>query len=216
MYAGGKDVVRRPGPGPGIRSTFAGPACTIGAVTAPTGGQGPAAPAPGPVAVRFVALTHPILVALRDGDLTAASTLAGVELPEFFLGDRELWLWRLRLSDIAANPEAARWIARAAVDEPGGFVVGHAGFHGPPNDDGMVEVGYTVLPEYRRRGYARAMLAALLRQAADEPQVRVVRASISPDNAASLATIKGFGFEPAGEQWDEEDGRELLFEVPAR
>ena len=185
-------------------------------MTAQTGGQGPAAPAPGPVAVRFVALTHPILVALRDGDLAAASTLAGVELPEFFLGDRELWLWRLRLSDIAANPEAARWIARAAVDEPGGFVVGYAGFHGPPDDDGMVEVGYTVLPEYRRRGYARAMLAALLRRAADEPQVRVVRASISPDNAASLATIKGFGFEPAGEQWDEEDGLELLFEVPAR
>ena len=185
-------------------------------MTAQTSGRGPAAPAPGPVAVRFVALTRPILVALRDSDLTAASTLAGVEFPEFFVGDSELWLWRLRLSDIAANPEATRWIARAAVDEPGGFVVGHAGFHGPPDDAGMVEVGYTVVPEYRRRGYARAMLTALLRRAADEPQVRVVRASISPDNAASLATIAGFGFEPAGEQWDEEDGLELLFEVPAR
>ena len=135
-------------------------------MTAPTSGQDPAAPAPGPVAVRFVALTRPVLVALRDSDLTAASTLAGVEFPEFFVGDSELWLWRLRLSDIAANPEAARWIARAAVDEPGGFVVGHAGFHGPPNDAGMVEVGYTVVPEYRRRGYARAMLTALLRRAA--------------------------------------------------
>ena len=181
-----------------------------------TSGQNPAAPAPGPVNVRFVALTRPVLIALRDSDLTAASTLAGVELPEFFIGEPERGLWRLRLSDIAANPEAARWIARAAVDESGGFVVGHAGFHGPPNDDGMVEVAYTVVPEYRRRGYARAMLAALLRRAADEPQVRTVRASISPDNAASLATIAGFGFEPAGEQWDEEDGLELLFEVPAR
>jgi RimJ/RimL family protein N-acetyltransferase len=179
-------------------------------------GPDPAAPAPGPVAVRFVALTRPILVALRDSDLTAASTLAGVEIPEYFITEDERWLWRLRLSDIAANPGAARWIARAAVDDPGGFVVGHAGFHGPPNDDGMVEVAYSVVPEYRRRGYARAMLSALLRRAADEPQVRVVRASISPDNAASLATIAGFGFEPAGEQWDEEDGLELLFEVPAR
>jgi RimJ/RimL family protein N-acetyltransferase len=195
-------------------------ACTIGAVTAQTGGQDPAAPRDRagavPVTVRFVALTRPILVALRDGDLAAASRLAGVEIPDFFIGDSELWLWRLRLSDIAANPEAARWIARAAVDEPGGFVVGYAGFHGPPDDAGMVEVGYTVLPEYRRRGYARAMLTALLRRAADEPQVRVVRASISPGNAASLATIAGFGFEPAGQQWDEEDGLELLFEVPAR
>jgi ribosomal-protein-alanine N-acetyltransferase len=185
-------------------------------VTAPTSGQDPAGAGPGPVAVRFVALTGPVLVALRDSDLTAASTLAGVEIPGYFVTESERWLWRLRLSDIAADPEAARWIAGAAVDDPGGFVVGHAGFHGPPDDDGMVEVGYTVVPEYRRRGYARAMLAALLRRAADEPQVRTVRASISPENAASLATIRGFGFEPAGEQWDEEDGLELLFEVPAR
>jgi [ribosomal protein S5]-alanine N-acetyltransferase len=193
---------------------LAGPAGTIGAVIDQTGGQNPAAPAP--VAVRFVVLPRPVLAALRDGDQAAASTLAGVQFPSFFLADKEIWLWQLRLSDIAKNPEAARWIVRAAVDDPGGFVVGHAGFHGPPDENGMVEVGYTVVPEYRRRGYARAMLAALLRRAADEPQVRTVRASISPGNAASLATIAGFGFEPAGEQWDEEDGLELLFEVPAR
>jgi RimJ/RimL family protein N-acetyltransferase len=166
--------------------------------------------------VRFVVLSRPVLVALRDGDLAAASRLAGVEFPGYFIGEPELWLWQLRLCDIDADPEAARWIARAAVDDPGGFVVGHAGFHGPPSDGGMVEVGYTVVPGYRRRGYARAMLKALLRRAASEPQVRVVRASISPGNAASLATIAGLGFEPAGEQWDEEDGRELLFERPAR
>jgi len=32
---------------------------------------------------------------------------------------------------------------------------------------------------------------------------------------ASLATIAGFGFIPVGEQWDADDGRELLFERPA-
>jgi ribosomal-protein-alanine N-acetyltransferase len=187
-------------------------------VTHQASGSEPTPPAPGggPVAVRWVALTQPILAALRGSDLAGASTLAGVPLPAYFVDERELWLWRLRLSDIAANPEAEQWIARVAVDEPGGFVVGHAGFHGPPDGDGMVEVGYTVVPGYRRRGYAKAMLAALLRRAAGEPRVRVVRASISPDNAASLATIAGFGFQPAGEQWDSEDGLELLFEVPAR
>jgi ribosomal-protein-alanine N-acetyltransferase len=186
-------------------------------VTDPADGSGPAASAPaGPVAVRFAELTRPVLVALRDSDLAAASALAGLRFPPYFVADQELWLWQLRLSDLAGNPEAARWIARAAVDDPGGFVVGHAGYHGPPDGNGMVEVGYTVVPEYRRRGYARAMLAALLRRAAGEPGVLVVRASISPGNAASLATIRGFGFEPAGEQWDEIDGRELLFERPAR
>jgi RimJ/RimL family protein N-acetyltransferase len=101
------------------------------------------------------------------------------------------------------------------VAEPDGVVVGHAGYHGPPDEAGMVEVGYTVDPAYRRQGYAKAILAALLERAAAEPDVRTVRASISPSNAASLATIAGFGFLEVGEQWDEEDGLELLFERPA-
>ena len=40
-----------------------------------------------------------------------------------------------------------------------------------------------------------------------------MRATIRPGNVASLATIAGFGFAEVGEQWDEEDGRELIFEV---
>jgi RimJ/RimL family protein N-acetyltransferase len=79
----------------------------------------------------------------------------------------------------------------------------------------MVEVAYAVAPACRRQGYGKAMLRELLRRAAAEPEVRTVRAAISPDNAASLATIAGFGFTQVGEQWDEEDGLELIFERPA-
>jgi L-amino acid N-acyltransferase YncA len=42
----------------------------------------------------------------------------------------------------------------------------------------------------------------------------VVRASIRPDNQASLATIRPFGFVQVGEQWDDEDGLELVYERP--
>jgi len=42
-----------------------------------------------------------------------------------------------------------------------------------------------------------------------------VRASIRPDNVASLATINGFGFRKVGEQWDPEDGLEFVFQRPA-
>ena len=41
-------------------------------------------------------------------------------------------------------------------------------------------------------------------------------ASVARMDEASLATPRPFGFEPVGEQWDEEDGLELLFERPAR
>ncbi|SED32444.1 Protein N-acetyltransferase, RimJ/RimL family [Streptomyces sp. 2224.1] len=154
--------------------------------------------------------------ALLDGDLSKASRAAGVSLTEYFVTDRAQWLWRFRLDQMAADPGHARWMAPQAVVDCRGLVVGRAGFHGPPDGDGMVEIGYAVAPDFRRRGYARSTLAELLRRAAGEPAVTTVRATIAPDNVASLATISGFGFVEVGEQWDEEDGRELIFEVPAR
>jgi ribosomal-protein-alanine N-acetyltransferase len=60
------------------------------------------------------------------------------------------------------------------------------------------------------------MLRELLRRTATEPGVSTVRATIRPGNVPSLATISGFGFTEIGEQWDEEDGRELIFEVALR
>lgn len=153
--------------------------------------------------------------ALLANDLATARAESGVQLGRLFLDDRAKWLWNYRLRQLEDNPEAAAWIARAVVAEPDGVVIGYAGYHGPPDDRGMVEVGYTVDPGHRRRGYATAILAALLERAAAEPAVLVVRASISPDNVASLATIAKFGFTRIGDQWDEEDGLELLFERPA-
>jgi ribosomal-protein-alanine N-acetyltransferase len=167
-------------------------------------------------AVRFVRLPPPALEALLAGDLPAARTVCGVQLSDWFLSDDVTWLWRMRLDQIALDPRAADWIVRAAVSVPDEVVVGAAGFHGPPDDDGMVEIGYSTDPDHRRRGHARAMVAELLRWAAAEPSVVTVRASISPENHASLATIAGFGFAHIGEQWDDEDGRELLYERPAR
>jgi RimJ/RimL family protein N-acetyltransferase len=169
-----------------------------------------------PPAVRFVLLPPQALEALLGGDLASARTVTGVELSDWFLSDDVTWLWRLRRDQIARDPASAHWIVRAAVSVPGDVVIGAGGFHGPPDADGMVEIGYSTDPAHRRSGYARAMVTELLRWAAAEPSAVTVRASISPTNEASLATIAGFGFAHVGEQWDEDDGTELLFERPAR
>ena len=166
--------------------------------------------------LRLVELSLDAMLALLAGDLSGASARSGVHLTDYFVSDDSVWLWRIRVDQIRQDPTTARWFARAAVDEESGLVIGHAGYHGPPDETGMVEVGYSVDPRYRRRGHACAMLAELLRRAEVEPGVRTVRASISPDNVASLATVARFGFDQVGEQWDEEDGLELVFEVPVQ
>ena len=83
-----------------------------------------------------------------------------------------------------------------------------------PGQSGTVEIGYAVDPVYRR-GYARAALEALLRRAAHEPRVTAVRVTISPGNTASYALASQYGFAEAGGRWDEEDGLEIIYEVPA-
>jgi RimJ/RimL family protein N-acetyltransferase len=168
-----------------------------------------------PKAVRFVELPGTAMTALLGEDLAQASAEAGVALTEYFVTDRAKWVWRYRVDQLTSDPASAGWLTKAVVAEPEGAVVGYAGFHGPPDEAGMVEIGYSVAPGYRRQGYARAMLTELMHRAVAEARVRTVRVTISPDNAASLATISGFGFVEAGEQWDDEDGLELIFEVPA-
>ena len=164
--------------------------------------------------LRYVPLGKDGMELLRDGDTAAAGDLLGLRLGDDFVDEEARWLWNFRLGQMAqADAAQLPWLARQIGVDAEGAAVGHAGFHGPPDENGMVEVGYVVLPAHRRRGHARAMLTELLRRAGADPAVRTVRAAIRPDNAASLATIAPFGFVRTGEQWDEIDGRELLFEL---
>lgn len=133
-----------------------------------------------------------------------------LELPAFFL--LEGWLWEIRLDQVRRSPADAPWLVRAAVLEPDRVVVGHAGFHGPPDSSGMVEIGYTIVPEHRGKGYSHLVLSALLHQAAASKEVTTVRATISPDNLPSLKVVTAAQFRHVGEQWDEVDGTELFFE----
>jgi [ribosomal protein S5]-alanine N-acetyltransferase len=80
----------------------------------------------------------------------------------------------------------------------------------------MVEVACSVDPAYRRRGYARAMLRELLRPRRRQTRCQHRPGNDQPRQRPYLATISGFGFTKIGERWDEEDGRELIFEVAPR
>lgn len=163
-------------------------------------------PAP---SVRLPLLDATALEALLRRDLAAASAAAGVALPAWFPENE--FLWTLRLGQVLGEPEHGPWLTRVVVDEATGAAVGLAGFHGPPDERGMVEVGYETSPEHRRQGYARAAVAGLI-ELARAGGATVVRASVAPDNVPSLALIDGLGFVHIGEQIDERDGLELVFE----
>jgi RimJ/RimL family protein N-acetyltransferase len=77
-------------------------------------------------------------------------------------------------------------------------VVGGGGYFGPPGADGAVEIGYSVCPEWRGRGYAAEMAGALAAHAAAQPGVARVIAHTSATNPASIAVLERVGFAMAG------------------
>ncbi|GAB2545609.1 GNAT family N-acetyltransferase [Nocardia heshunensis] len=165
--------------------------------------------------VRIVHLNLETFRALAAGDLAAANAASPVLLTAPFAGPEWRGTWSRRQAQAEQDPATAAWVTGAIWDERRRLAVGRAGFHGPPDESGMVEIGYAVDPEYRRRGYARAALESLLRRAAREPRVRTVRVSISPDNLASNRLAAQYGFVETGQQWDDEDGLEIVYEVAA-
>ena len=169
-----------------------------------------------PQRVRIVHLTAPVFRALVNGDLTAANEVSPVPLSAYFAGPDWRAVWQRRSKQVEEEPASAAWVTGVIWDERQQVAVGRAGYHGPPDPSGMVEIGYAVDPAYRRRGYARAALEALLQRAAREPQVRTVRVTISPDNVASYRLASQYGFTEVGEQWDDEDGLEIIYEVDAQ
>lgn len=120
-----------------------------------------------------------------------------------------------RIPRVAADPDAAPFLLRLAVLREEAVVIGSAGFHARPDDDGMIEIGLGIVPEHRGRGYAQEVLRGMWAWVLTKPEVRTLRYTVSPGNAASQAIIRRFGFEFRGQQIDEEDGPEDIYEQPA-
>lgn len=165
--------------------------------------------------VRIIQLSPDTLRALADGDLDAANAIAQVPLSAAFVSPTFRSIWAMRAEQVVTDPSSAAWVTGVVWDEDAERAVGRAGFHGPPDSDGMVEIGYEVDPELRRRGYARAALEALLARADADPRVRVVRVTIGPHNTVSRDLALPYGFVEVGEQWDDEDGLEIVYERAA-
>jgi ribosomal-protein-alanine N-acetyltransferase len=79
-------------------------------------------------------------------------------------------------------------------------VVGAVGFVAPPGRGRAVELGYSVLPGWRRRGYAREAASAIVASAIvdwalAQAGVEAVHARCSADNEPSSRVLEALGFE---------------------
>lgn len=167
----------------------------------------------------LVPMTPQFMRSMHGADWTAASRLLGLGIPgEWRTGT---WPWRQWLGTRAAEAEADAtfipWLPRVQVLRPadgsaaGPAVVGEVCFHGPPDEAGRVEIGYSVVSAYRRRGFAEEAVRALTESADREHGVTRFRAAIAPANTPSLNLIRKLGFTQVGSHIHEVFGEQLIF-----
>lgn len=95
------------------------------------------------------------------------------------------------------DPAAAGWWLHYIVltDASRPTLVGAAGYKGPPSD-GVVEIGYTIVPSWQRRGLATEASRALV-EAAWQRGATVILAHTLPQLEPSIGVLRKLGFEPA-------------------
>ncbi|KQV74125.1 hypothetical protein ASC61_03365 [Aeromicrobium sp. Root344] len=159
--------------------------------------------------LHLVRLTLPVFEALAAEKVTEAEQLTGLTMGPWFAERVEIWHYMISL--LEGRPDNADWLMQAVVMH--GAAIGNAGFKGAPLD-GQVELGYSIAPELRRRGYASQVVRLLLERAAQDARVDRVIARINPDNAASLGVIAKAGFVPDGDHLSAKAGLQLQFAHP--
>jgi len=84
--------------------------------------------------------------------------------------------------------------------------IGAAGFKGPPDEAGTVEIAYGVAPSCEGQGYATEAATALVAFAFTSGLVELVRAHTLPEANASTRVLSKCGFRHVGEVIDPDDG----------
>lgn len=152
---------------------------------------------------------------LGAGEGASVAAELGANLPTAWLAEIR-WLAAVRAEQRRLRPADGPWLLRPILlVGPDGSrrAIGYLNFHAAPNPEGQVEVGYTLLPDARGHGYAIEAVRAAFDWATREHGVRRFRAAVAPDNERSRNLILKLGFRHTGEQWDEVDGRELVYEL---
>lgn len=140
--------------------------------------------------------------------------LLGYDDPDDVLHPDESPLhWRVPM--VREDPSVNPWLIRIAVERATATIVGQVNFHAPPDEHGVIDIGYSVLPRFRGQGYATEIAHIMWSYAAHHPDVRVLRANVRPDNEPSRRIIEGAGFVKVDEEIDPEDGLEYVYELTA-
>ena len=105
---------------------------------------------------------------------------------------------RYSLGIVRAAGGGSAWALHYMIDADQRTVVGVCGYKGPPDPEGTVEVGYSVVREHRRKGYATEATGGLVIRAFADPSVLRVVAQTMSELSESIGVLEKLGFRFVG------------------
>ncbi len=118
--------------------------------------------------------------------------------PELYDGDAV----RYNLAWLREHPDQTDWgfyyVVRKPASGAAAVLIGACGFKGPPDTAGVVELGYGIVAEYQRQGFATEAVRGLVRFAFASPAVATVIAQTLPRLTPSIGVLEKVGFRFAG------------------
>jgi len=133
--------------------------------------------------------------------------MLGVYIPEHWPGPDLAEALPFFVKNMEKEPSESAW-DWIAIHKSDQAVIGDIGFMGRPNVGGVVEVGYSIIPEYRKQGYATETARSLIAWAFQETGIKVVIASCLDDNIGSIKVLEHVGMRRL-----EPDGNMLKWEI---
>ncbi|PEA52656.1 GNAT family N-acetyltransferase [Bacillus pseudomycoides] len=91
------------------------------------------------------------------------------------------------------NPESSRW-SGLIIHKKDNTIIGDMGCKGAPDVNGIVEIGYSIVPDYQEKGYATEMVKGLVQWLLNQENVTTIKAECLTSNTASVRVLEKSGF----------------------
>lgn len=168
------------------------------------------------IRLRLVPFDLPALRLARDGKRAEIARLLQLEVPaDWPSRDVQEQQIPVQIERLEVSGHDLPWHGRLIVLRPG-TLVGNINLKGPPDMAGDVEIGYEVLPAYRRQGIAMEAAELLIDWCFTQARVKRVSARTKPDNEASQTMLTKLGFRCVGSEHDAMIGEMLLWRLQHR
>jgi len=153
----------------------------------------------------LVPFTHELITAAINDRALFAQRL-GAHVPDDWPGPDFADLLPMLAQQLAQAPADAPW-TRLVIYTADRALIGDVGCHGPPDENGVVEIGYSIVPACRSHGYATEAAQGLIDWLWTQHVARIT-AGCDVDNVGSIRVLEKLGMRRIGQE-----GNELRWEL---